>query len=127
MGPVEVVAGPALTVATVHNTAAGMDQSAIVDAYGHPLYLYTPDGSGTASKAGGLLGLWPAVAWSGTPAVGGGLDQSKAAVYVQHDGTRQLSYNGHLLYTFVYDFTPGTATGDGETSFYLLSPAGDAN
>ena len=62
----------------------------------------------------------------GTPTVGGGLDQSKAAVYVQHDGTRQLSYNGHLLYTFVYDFSAGTATGDGETSFYLLSPAGDA-
>ena len=81
-GPGEADAGPALTVATVDNTVGNMNQSAIVDAYGHPLYLYTPDGSGTVSKAGANLGLWPAVAWSGTPTVGGGLDPSKAAVYV---------------------------------------------
>ena len=94
--------------------------------YGHPLYLYAPDGTGPISKAGSNLGLWPAVVWSGTPTVAGGLDASKVAVFVQRDGTRQLSYNGHLLYTFLYDFTPGTATGDGETSFYLLDAAGNA-
>ena len=83
--------------------STNMSQSVIVDAYGHPLYLFTPDGSGTVSKAGAELGLWPAVTWSGTPTVSGGLDPSKAAVYAQADGTQQLSYNGHLLYTFLYD------------------------
>ena len=125
--PVTPTSAPALTVATVHDTTHASDKSAIVDAYGHPLYLYTPDGSSTSSKAGAQVGLWPAVTWSGTPTVGGGLDASKAAVYVQHDGTRQLSYNGHLLYTFVYDFNPGQATGDGDTFFYLLSSSGDSN
>jgi predicted lipoprotein with Yx(FWY)xxD motif len=125
--PVVPTSAPALTVATVHDTIHGVDKSAIVDAYGHPLYLYTPDGSGTASKAGANIGLWPAVTWSGTPTVGGGLDASKAAVYVQHDGSPQVSYNGHLLYTFVYDFDAGQATGDGDTFFYLLSSSGDLN
>ena len=44
---------------------------------------------------------------------------------MQHDGTRQLSYNHHLLYTFLYDSGPNDATGDGESSFYLLGPDGN--
>lgn len=126
-GPVKPTSAPTLSVSVLIDAAHMVDKSAIVDAYGHPLYMYAPDGSGTISTAGANLGLWPAVVWSGTPTVAGGLDASKAAVYVQHDGTRQLSYNGHLLYTFLYDFTPGTATGDGETGFYLLSPSGAQN
>jgi predicted lipoprotein with Yx(FWY)xxD motif len=124
-GPVTVTAAAALTVMSVKNTVNNMNQNVIVDAYGHPLYLFTADGSGTVSKAGSELGLWPAVTWSGTPSVSGGLDASKAAVYAQADGTQQLSYNGHLLYTFLYDPGGSVATGDGDVGFYLLSPSGD--
>jgi predicted lipoprotein with Yx(FWY)xxD motif len=124
-GPVKLTSNAALTVMTVKNTLTNMNQSVIVDAYGHPLYLFTPDGSGTVSKAGSELGLWPAVTWSGTPTVAGGLDQTKAAVYAQADGTQQLSYNGHLLYTFLYDPGGSVATGDGDVGFYLLSSSGD--
>ena len=126
-GPVKPTSAPALSIAPLIDSVNNAHKDAIVDAYGHPLYMYAPDGSGPISKAGSNLGLWPAVVWSGTPTVAGGLDASKAAVFVQRDGTRQLSYNGHLLYTFLYDFTPGTATGDGETSFYLLDAAGNQN
>jgi predicted lipoprotein with Yx(FWY)xxD motif len=128
-GPVRPTSAPTLSLATITNSSGPhtVTQTNIVDAYGHPLYLYAPDGAGPISKAGSNLGLWPAVVWSGTPTVAGGLDASKAAVFVQRDGARQLSYNGHLLYTFLYDFTPGTATGDGETSFYLLDGAGNQN
>jgi predicted lipoprotein with Yx(FWY)xxD motif len=31
------------------------------------------------------------------------------------DGTSQVTYNGHRLYTFVDDESPGTATGDGDS------------
>ena len=126
-GPVKLTAAAALTVAAVTNSLTHMTQNVIVDASGDPLYLYTPDGSGTVSKAGAELGLWPAVTWSGTATVSGGLDQSKAAVYAQADGTQQLSYNGHLLYTFLYDPGGGVATGDGDVGFYLLSQAGVAS
>src|SRR4029077_17373221 len=108
-------------------SVTNMNQSVIVDAYGHPSYLYTPDGSGSVSRAGEKITLGPGVVWSGTPTVSGGLDAGKAAVFAQQDGTQQLSYNGHLLYTFLYDFDAGVATGDGDASFYLLSPAGDAS
>ncbi len=126
-GPVKPTSALTLSLLTVIDSVHNLNKQVIVDAYGHPLYMYGPDGSGQISKAGANLGLWPAVTWSGTPTVGSGLAQNLAAVYVQHDGTRQLSYNGHLLYTFLYDFTPGTATGDGETGFYLLSSTGDQN
>jgi predicted lipoprotein with Yx(FWY)xxD motif len=126
-GPVKLTSASALTVTAVKNTLTNMTQNVIVDAYGHPLYLFTPDGSGSVSKAGAELGLWPAVAWSGTATVSGGLDPSKAAVFAQADGTQQLSYNGHLLYTFLYDFGAGVATGDAVSNFYLLSAAGEAS
>lgn len=126
-GPVRPTSAPALSLMTVTNESgpANVSQSVIVDAYGHPLYMYSPDGAGSISKAGANLGLWPGVVWSGAPTVGAGLDATKAVVYVQPDGSRQLSYNGHLLYTFLYDFAPGTATGDGETGFYLLDANGN--
>jgi hypothetical protein len=42
---------------------------------------------------------------------------------VQHDGTPMLSYNGHLLYTFVYDIDPGSEFNTDE-GFYVVTPAG---
>jgi predicted lipoprotein with Yx(FWY)xxD motif len=120
---VEPTSAPALSVAM--NTTLG--KQIIVNAYGQTLYLYTPDGSSTTTKASpGLLSVWPAVAWSGTATVGVGLDQSKVAVDVQADGTRQLAYNGHLLYTFVYDPNPGDVSGEASGGFYVLSPSGIA-
>jgi predicted lipoprotein with Yx(FWY)xxD motif len=120
---VEPTSSPSLSVAM--NTTLG--KQIIVNAYGQTLYLYTPDGSSTTTKASpGLLSVWPAVTWSGTATVGAGLDQSKVAVDVQADGTRQLAYNGHLLYTFIYDPSPGDVSGEASGGFYVLSPSGDA-
>jgi predicted lipoprotein with Yx(FWY)xxD motif len=116
---VKITSGPTLSM--VHNTK--LNKNILVDAYGNVVYLYGPDGSGTVSTAGSELATWPAVTWSGTPTLGAGLTAA-AVVDVQHDGTRQLAYNGHLLYTFVADGAPGNATGDGLASFYLLTPAG---
>ena len=44
------------------------------------------------------------------------------------DGTSQVTYNGHPLYTFVKDQNAGDTNGEGLTAFggawYVLSPAG---
>ena len=41
-------------------------------------------------------------------------------------GTSQVSYNGHLLYTFVGDKAPGDAVGQGLGGiWFVLSPAGE--
>ena len=101
----------------------------IVDATGKTVYLYVPDGSNTTSQvSSGLKSLWPPVTATGSATVGAGLDASKIAVQAQPDGSKQVSYNGHLLYTFTNDTAPGDAKGQGLGNvWYTLSPAGDAN
>ena len=101
----------------------------LVDAAGKTVYLYVPDASNTTSQVpSGLKALWPAVTGTGTATVGAGLDASKIALQAQPDGSKQASYNGHLLYTFTNDTAPGDAKGQGLGNiWYTVSPSGDAN
>ena len=59
----------------------------------------------------------------------GGLDQSKLTTLKRDDGTTQVVYAGHPLYTYVSDKKPGDTTGNDFTSFggewYALTPAGE--
>jgi predicted lipoprotein with Yx(FWY)xxD motif len=105
-------------------TVAG--KRVIVSASGKTVYLYVPDGTSTTSRVpADLKGAWPPVTVSGTPIVGSGLDNTKMALEPQADGTKQVAYNGHLLYTFAGDSGPGTARGEAEAGvWYVLSPAG---
>jgi hypothetical protein len=46
-------------------------------------------------------------------------------VRTQADGTRQLAYAGHLLYTFVGDNGPGDVNGQGMSNqWFAVSPSG---
>jgi len=76
---------------------------------GMTLYSYDPDGSSGQSHCdGSCAALWPPyVAESGAqPHAGFGL-------VVRADHSRQWSYQGHPLYRYAGDTTPGTALGDG--------------
>ena len=108
------------------NTKIG--QQIIVDS-GKTVYLYEPDGtSGTSQVPAGIKALWPAVPATVAPTVGSGLDSSKVGTQAQPDGTKQVTYNGHLLYTFQNDSAPGDAKGQGLGGvWFTLSPAGDKN
>ena len=101
-------------------------QQILVDAEGLTVYLYQPDGANTTSQVpAGLLAAWPPVI-SDSAMVGSGLDQSLAKLESQPDGSNQLSYNGHLLYTFSGDSKPGDANGQGLANiWFVLSPQGD--
>jgi predicted lipoprotein with Yx(FWY)xxD motif len=87
--------------------------------------MFQPDGASTSSQVpANIKANWPAV--TGAATVGAGLDQSKIAVQPQSDGTNQVMYNGHLLYTFVGDSKPGDAAGQGLGGiWFVLSPAGE--
>lgn len=114
------------TVAVADNSAVG--QKILVNSAGMTIYLFVPDGTSTTSQVPeGIKANWPAVvAENGDAVAGSGLDASKLKVEAQPDGTQQLSYNGHLLYTFLSDTAPGDAKGqDLGGAWYVLSPAGD--
>jgi predicted lipoprotein with Yx(FWY)xxD motif len=120
--PAIPTAAPTLRVLT--SSVLGNKQI-IVNSAGLTLYLFAPDGASPSSKAGGLIATWPRVVWSGAATVGPGLTAAKAAVHLQPNRVPQVSYNKHLLYTWVGDRKPGDVTGEGIAGFYVVSPAGN--
>jgi predicted lipoprotein with Yx(FWY)xxD motif len=101
----------------------------LVDSTGHTLYLFKGD-SGTSSACSGACAVaWPPLLTGATPAVAGGANAALVATIPRSDGARQVTYNGHPLYTFVKDHKPGDVNGQGLTAFgaawFVVSPAGN--
>lgn len=80
----------------------------LVDTNGMTVYTFDQDaaGSGKSACVGGCLTNWPAVM-----APAGDLAAPYAAI-TRPDGTRQLTYKGKPLYTFVKDKKAGDKAGD---------------
>ncbi len=92
-----------LTTTTIGGTTV------LANANGLTLYSFAPD-TPTASKCyGSCAAYWPPV--TGTTTAGQHLP-GKVATIKRTDGTEQLTYNGHPLYTYIGDTTPGQATGN---------------
>src|SRR4051794_1622530 len=118
------------TAASGGTLAAAADKNGkqvVVDAKRMTVYLYEPDGTSTTSPVpAGIKANWPAVTAAGGPTAGTGVESSKITVQAQADGTMQVAYNGHLLYTFIGDSKPGDAAGQGLGGVWFeVSPAGD--
>jgi predicted lipoprotein with Yx(FWY)xxD motif len=114
--------------ATISVGASSLGQI-LVDGNGKTLYLFEAD-TGTASTCSGACAqAWPPVTTSGGPKAASGASQSLLGTTTRSDGTKQVTYKGHPLYTFVNDTKPGDTTGEGSTAFGagwdVLSPAGD--
>ena len=108
------------TQATVHTATTqvgAMTETILVNAKGLPLYYYRADKATKSQVSGALAQLWPAVV-SAKPTASG--IKGKVASLKQADG-RQVTYNGHFLYTFVDD-TPGHVTGQGVSDFFVATP-----
>lgn len=113
-------AGASSAQATVHTaraTVAGKTENILVDGRGLPLYYYRPDTATRSLVTGGLAQLWPPLtsAAPAATAVGG-----KLAVLSDVNG-RQVTYNGHPLYTFADD-AAGQVTGQGVQDFFVVTP-----
>ncbi len=63
---------------------------------------------------------------SGKPSAGSGIDSSKLSSFKRSDGTTQVLYNKHALYTYSGQ---GATSGQGQAAdggvWYLVSPSGD--
>ena len=113
--------GPA-TVKTASISGYG---TALVTNSGKSLYLLSSDPSGRSSCSGACAKVWIPLAASGSPTGGGGADSSKLSTFKRKDGTTQVLYNKHALYTFS---SPGATSGQGVKSYggtwYLVAPSG---
>jgi predicted lipoprotein with Yx(FWY)xxD motif len=100
----------------------------LVDRQGHTLYLFERDSGTTSACTDACAVNWPPLRVRGTSLVGSGARPSDVATTARPDGSSQLTYNGHPLYTFVNDKKPGDTNGEGINAFggswFAVSPAG---
>jgi predicted lipoprotein with Yx(FWY)xxD motif len=124
-GPPKTADGRTATVG-VSNVGLG---DVLVNSQGRTLYLFGGD-SGTTSECSGACAVnWPPLRVTGKPTIGSGAKASLISTTTRSDGARQVTYNGHPLYLFKGDKSPGDTNGEGLNAFggswYALSPAGN--
>jgi predicted lipoprotein with Yx(FWY)xxD motif len=89
----------------------------LVDSNGMTLYDFHKDKGTTSSCYGPCAEGWPPMLTEGKPTVGKGAMASKLGTTERKDGTTQVTYAGHPLYTFVEDKKPGEANGNDISTF----------
>jgi predicted lipoprotein with Yx(FWY)xxD motif len=103
--------------------------SILVDSQGMTLYLFQADSGTTSACSGACATAWPPLQANGQPTAGNGANSSLLGTTQRSDGTSQVTYNGHPVYTFAKDSKAGDTNGEGVNAFggpwYVLSPAGD--
>jgi predicted lipoprotein with Yx(FWY)xxD motif len=100
----------------------------IYDAEGHTLYTFDKDNGGTSSCYGACAKTWPPALTEGKPKAEGNASPAKVGATKRKDGTRQLTYAGHPLYTYSRD-KPSETSGNGVSSFggtwFAIRPNGE--
>ena len=81
----------------------------LTNARGYTLYWFAPDTPAKSQCYGSCAAYWPPV--TGKPSAGLGVTGRLAAI-TRSDGSTQATYDGHPLYTYVGDSTPGQANGN---------------
>jgi predicted lipoprotein with Yx(FWY)xxD motif len=101
----------------------------IVNSKGLTLYDFHKDKGGKSACYGACEQAWPPLTSEGRPQAGEGAMASKLGTTKRKDGTLQVTYDGHPLYTFVEDKKPGEANGNDTSAFgaqwYALFPSGE--
>jgi predicted lipoprotein with Yx(FWY)xxD motif len=98
--------------ATVKTRTAGDLGKIIVDGRSRTLYLFEKDKNGRSSCSGACATNWPPLLTKGKPKASGSARASKLGTTKRADGTTQVTYGGHPLYTFVADKSkPGSTKG----------------
>ena len=101
----------------------------LVDSKGFTLYDFHKDKGGKSACYGECAAVWPPLTTTGAPTPGNGASASKLGVVKRTDGTMQVTYAGHPLYTYVADKKPGEANGNDFSSFggqwYALKGSGE--
>jgi predicted lipoprotein with Yx(FWY)xxD motif len=112
---------------TLRKTQLGM---ILVNSRGHTLYLFAKDRNGKSACSGTCAKFWPPSLHSGKPTAGSGVKASILGTTKRSNGSLQLTYNKHPLYTFTLDKRAGQTNGEGNLAFgarwYAVSAKGTA-
>jgi len=86
-------------------------QQVLVDSNGMTLYWFAIDTSSKSNCSGQCATYWPPV--KGPLTAGSGVTGTLSTI-TRSDGSTQATYDGHPLYTYIGDKSPGQATGNGK-------------
>jgi predicted lipoprotein with Yx(FWY)xxD motif len=117
------------TVAVVSASSSSKLGRIVVDSKGLTLYDFHKDKGTQSSCYGACEKVWPPLLTTGAPKAGEGAMASELGTSKRRDGTTQVTYAGHPLYTYEADTKPGDAKGNDIDSFgaewYALQPSGE--
>lgn len=102
--------------------------SVLVDSAGLTLYDFHKDKGTESSCYGACASAWPPLLTEGKPQPSNGASAAKLGTAERKDGSVQVTYAGHPLYTYTADKKPGEAKGHDIDSFgaewYALTASG---
>jgi predicted lipoprotein with Yx(FWY)xxD motif len=121
-------------IAVISASQAGDLGEVLVDAEGRTLYDFHRDKRSLYSAKesacyGACAEEWPPLLTGGEPGAEGKAIETKLSTLERKDGSLQVTYYGHPLYTYAGDEQPGEANGDDVKAFggqwYALGPEGE--
>ena len=129
-----LVAGSVARSATESNATVSLRKTTLglilVNSRGHTLYLFAKDRNGKSACTGSCAKFWPPLLSQGKPSAGSGVKPSLLGTTSRSNGSRQVTYNKHPLYTYVLDKRAGQTKGEGTSAFgarwYAVSARGRA-
>lgn len=98
--------------------------SVLVTAANQPVYILSTDPSGSSKCVGACAKTWKPVAVSGKPTAGSGADSSMVSSFKRKDGTTQVLYNKHALYTHAGSPASVAGTASDGGVWYLINAKG---
>ena len=103
----------------------------VVDGRSHTLYLFAKDKHGRSACSGACAQNWPPLLTKGAPKAGTSAKAALLGTTRRSDGTTQVTYNHHPLYTYSGDAgKAGSTNGEGLTAFggrwYVVAAKGTA-
>jgi predicted lipoprotein with Yx(FWY)xxD motif len=116
---------PTAVVASSTKASVG---DVLVNADGYTLYRLTTDTPTSSTCYGSCAQLWPplTVPAGATPKAASGLTGTLGTI-TRTDGTRQVTYEGHPLYTYSPDTTTADALGQGVGGVWFVVSANGAS
>jgi predicted lipoprotein with Yx(FWY)xxD motif len=114
---VATVSTPTGTTLHTANVKVGQaTESILVNSKGLPLYIYKPDTASISKVTGELAALWPPLIANHPTASG---STGTLSTVLTANG-RQVTYNGHFLYTFAEDVPQ--VSGQNVENFFVATP-----
>jgi predicted lipoprotein with Yx(FWY)xxD motif len=98
--------------------------SVLVTAAGQPIYILSTDPPGSSKCTGSCAQAWKPVTVSGSPKAGSGASASLLSSFKRSDGSTQVLYDKHALYTHAGSASSAAGTASDGGVWYLINAKG---